>query len=101
MLVQQVAKNSPAARLGLRAGQIPVDLAGSNVILGGDIVLMVNDIRIESPDSIARIRDSLRSYEPGDPMVIEILRAGNRERLELASASKSVGELPAHLRVRD
>lgn len=82
MLVQQVAGASPAARLGLQAGRIPINLDGQTVVLGGDIILMVNDIRIDSRDAIRRIRTSLRSFKPGDRMVVEILRAGHRERLE-------------------
>ncbi|MEE8263618.1 MAG: trypsin-like peptidase domain-containing protein [Gammaproteobacteria bacterium] len=82
LLVQQVAGASPAARLGLQVGRIPINLDGQTVILGGDIILMVNDIRIDSPDAIREIRTSLRSFKPGDRMVVEILRAGHRERLE-------------------
>ena len=82
LLVQQVARASPAARLGLQVGRIPINLDGQTVILGGDIILMVNDIRIDSPDAIREIRTSLRSFKPGDRMVVEILRAGHRKRLE-------------------
>ena len=90
MLVQQVADNSPAARLGLQAGRIPTNIAGQTVILGGDIVLMVNGIRINSPDAIRRIRTSLRSFKPGDRMVVEILRAGHRKQLELTPYTAAV-----------
>ncbi len=92
MLVQQVAGASPAARLGLQAGRIPINLEGQGqtVILGGDIVLMVNDIRINSPEAISRIRTSLRSFKPGDRMVVEILRAGQREQLELTPYTAAI-----------
>ena len=90
MLVQQVAGASPGARLGLRAGRIPINLDGQMIILGGDIILMVNDIRIDSPDAIRKIRTSLRSFKPGDRMVVEILRAGHRERLETTPYTAAV-----------
>ncbi len=90
MLVQQVAGASPAARLGLQAGRIPINLDGQLVILGGDIILMVNDIRIDSPDAIREIRTSLRSFKAGDRMVVEILRAGHRERLETTPYTAAV-----------
>ncbi|MEE8046997.1 MAG: trypsin-like peptidase domain-containing protein [Dehalococcoidia bacterium] len=83
MLVQQVAHDSPAERLGLKAGRIPITFEGQSTILGGDIVLMVNDIRIDSPESIQRIRKSLRFYKPGERVLVEILRAGRKERLDL------------------
>ncbi len=83
LLVQQVARASPAARLGLRTGHIPISIDGQNVILGGDVILMVNDVRIDSPESIRDIRNALRSFEVGQPLLVEILRAGRKEHLEM------------------
>ena len=78
-----MARASPAARLGLRTGHIPISIDGQNVILGGDVILMVNDVRIDSPESIRDIRNALRSFEVGQPLLVEILRAGRKEHLEM------------------
>src|SRR6266545_2366996 len=39
MLIQYIAKNSPAALMGLRGGTTSATVQGENVILGGDVVL--------------------------------------------------------------
>ncbi len=83
LLVQRVAASSPAARLGLRAGQIPIIFRNENMVLGGDIILSVNDIQVDSPDSIWQIRDSLRSFKTGEPLSVEVFRSGRRDQLEL------------------
>jgi len=83
LLVQQVVASSPAARLGLRAGQIPIIFRDENMVLGGDIILSVNNIQVDSPDSIWQIRDSLRSFKTGDSLRVEVFRSGQRDQLEL------------------
>ena len=82
LLIQQVALESPAAQMGLRAGDIPVDIDGSTILLGGDVILAVNDVRVTEIDSIRAIRDLLRNLEPGERMRLEILRDGARTSVE-------------------
>lgn len=85
LLVQQVVASSPAARLGLRAGQIPILFKDENMVLGGDIILSVNEIQVDSPDSIWQIRDSLKSFKAGDSLRVEVYRSGRRDQLELTA----------------
>jgi hypothetical protein len=56
LLVQQVADNSPAARLGLQPGEIKSQIGLNEVFLGGDIILEVVGIkRFRSGSSICRV----------------------------------------------
>ena len=45
-LVQQVAENSPAARLGLRPEGIKSQIGSNEMFLGGDIILKVVGIEV-------------------------------------------------------
>jgi S1-C subfamily serine protease len=75
MLVQRVARNSPAALMGLRGGTMKATLGGENVVLGGDIVLTVQGIPF-SIKNYEKIRDVVSRLETGDLIKVKILRAG-------------------------
>ncbi len=42
LLVQRVAKGSPADKAGLRGGSVPARIVGREVLLGGDLILEIN-----------------------------------------------------------
>ena len=44
MLVQHVAKDSPAAMIGVQGGSVRATIEGENLVLGGDIILEVQGI---------------------------------------------------------
>ncbi len=74
-LVQKVAANSPAARIGLRSSRIPATIAGQDVLIGGDIILAIDDIEI-SPDMMTEIRAKTADFDRGDTLRLKVLRAG-------------------------
>ena len=77
LLVQRMAKDSPAALMGLRPGRVPAVIGGEEVLLGGDIVLFVGDYQVRSEaEQVARIDDSLRQLKSGDTFVVRVLREG-------------------------
>jgi S1-C subfamily serine protease len=82
MLVQYVAKNSPAALMGLRGGITKATFDGENVVLGGDIVLAVQGIPF-SIKNYEKIQDVVSRLKPGDLVNVKILRGG--EQLELSA----------------
>ncbi len=41
ILIQYVAKNSPADRAGLVGGTIPVKIYGMDILLGGDLIIQI------------------------------------------------------------
>ena len=83
LLVQYVAKNSPAALMGLRGGTTKATLFdGETVILGGDIVLAVQGIPL-SIKNYERIQDVVSRLNPGDLVNVKLLRGG--ERVELST----------------
>ncbi len=74
-LVQKVAANSPAARLGLMPSKIPAIIAGEPILIGGDIILAIEDLQI-SLDMMADIRRQLPDLKRGSMIKLTILRAG-------------------------
>lgn len=76
-LVQKVAANSPSDRLGILGGTIRAVIQGQEVILGGDIILAINDIPMTPGDeSFDRIFANISRLKKGDKMTSKILRAG-------------------------
>ena len=91
-LVQRIGEGSIGSRLGMNGGTLQVTIQGADVLLGGDVILSVNDIDVAVPsavDSVAlgegdnydRIFNSISSLKPGDPVVLKVLRAGKVMKL--------------------
>ena len=74
-LVEQVAENSPAARLGLQPGGINSQIGLHKMLLGGDIVLEVAGIQV-SEDCYQKIQSRLSHMKPVDVITVRVLRAG-------------------------
>ena len=81
LLVQAIASGSPADRIGLRAGTVRATIGDDDLIVGGDIILEVEDIPLEGPEGYLLVRRTITSLPPGEPVTITILRAGVRLKL--------------------
>ncbi|MGD8375067.1 MAG: trypsin-like peptidase domain-containing protein [Acidobacteriota bacterium] len=91
MLIQRVAAGSPAARLGLRGGTIPMWIDGEEILIGGDVILAVEGITAEDEESFGRIVELVRSLEPGQEISVTVLRDGQTTGLK---GSFLEGEVP-------
>jgi serine protease Do len=91
-LVQRIGDGSIGSRLGIKGGTFQVTVQGADVLLGGDVILSVNEIDVTVPsavesvalgegDNYDRIFNSLSSLKPGDPVVLKVLRAGKVVKL--------------------
>ncbi|MDR4495678.1 MAG: trypsin-like peptidase domain-containing protein [Nitrospirales bacterium] len=84
LLVQRVANDSPASRLGLRAGSIVATIDGKPLLIGGDIVLQVQGIPlIGDLSSYTLIRERVGRLRVGDIMTVRVLREGETHELRL------------------
>ncbi len=81
LMVQQIAADSPASRIGLRPGTIPGTIEGKSFLLGGDIILAVQGREIGS-ESYETLQARLRALPAGSPISLEVLRDGQRVSLE-------------------
>jgi serine protease Do len=75
-LVKSVAKGSPAAEVGLRGGSTLATIGGTQIVLGGDIILSIGGIPVKSAADLFKIRDLLAGLKPGAPLEAKVLRAG-------------------------
>ena len=74
-MIQKVASRSPAARLGLVPSRIPANIAGQRLLIGGDIILEIDDVEI-TPGVMADLRHKLPQMPPGSIIRLKVLRAG-------------------------
>jgi S1-C subfamily serine protease len=84
LLVQRVAEGSPAERLGLRGGSLPIRIGDDYLLLGGDVVLSVDGIALGDAGAYEDIRQRLIEARKGRPLKVTVLRAG--EIVELLGA---------------
>jgi serine protease Do len=75
-LVKGVAKDSPGERAGLRPGTVPGMIDGKEMVLGGDILLSIDDIPLLSAADVAKVRERLNSLSPGTTIKATVMRLG-------------------------
>jgi S1-C subfamily serine protease len=88
-LVQQAYPGSPAARAGLKGGQTQAQVGGQQVLLGGDIIVKVNDKDIQGMDDVVA---AVNEAKPGDTVKLGILRDGKPQDI-----SVQLGERPTQI----
>ena len=86
-LVQRIGEGSVGSRLRINGGTLRVTIQGTDLLLGGDIILSVNDIDVTAPtmtesfalgagDSYDRTVNTIGSLKAGDQLVLKVLREG-------------------------
>jgi len=76
LLVQRVVMNSPAYDMGLQGGNIIATINQQELLIGGDIILEVNNISFAEKLAVSKIRENLITMIEGDTVIFKILRAG-------------------------
>jgi S1-C subfamily serine protease len=92
ILVERVAKGSPAAALGLRPGELSATIAGVSLTLGGDIILAINGVTVGSPGAAQRIKEILQSLTGSDELAVRVLRDG--DTMTISRRASSIGYAP-------
>jgi len=77
-LVQHVVKNSPAGVSGIQGGFRKVIINDEELMLGGDIILSVDDIVVENMDSVLKIFLNLEAAGSTARHKITVLRGGEK-----------------------
>ena len=77
LLIQRVADNSPAHEMGLEPSMIPVKIGREKILIGGDIVLEVQGVRLSTKvEDVCQIRDTMGGLHQGGSLEIKVLRGG-------------------------
>ncbi|MEM6733849.1 MAG: hypothetical protein AAF658_19970, partial [Myxococcota bacterium] len=77
----------PAARAGLRGGDIEAIVGGITLQLGGDLIVKVGDLGVSET---AQVHEYLTSLNAGDVIPYTILRSGKRMRIDVTIESITV-----------
>ena len=86
VLIQQVLEGSPADQAGLRGSYKSVTINGLPVLIGGDIIVRMNGQPITS---IGELEQALSEYQPGDVVMLSILRDGDQMEVEVTLGKTS------------
>jgi len=76
LLVQRVVINSPAFDMGLKGSQMISIIDEQEILIGGDVILAVNDISLADKMAATKIRQNLIDMNKGDLVTFKVLRAG-------------------------
>jgi serine protease Do len=82
MLVMHVPKNTPAYFMGLKGGYVKMTIGELEIMAGGDIILGVDGIPLDSQENLEKIIDHLNALPSQAKYRIKILRGGKTEELE-------------------
>jgi len=84
-LVQTVQSGSPAAKAGIKGGDITAQLAGGQLELGGDIIVAVEGKAIAAADELS---NAVAAKRPGDRIKLTILRQNKRRDISVTLGSR-------------
>jgi serine protease Do len=77
LLIENVVLLSPAGSSGLKGGMYPFPTQGGEILmLGGDIILAVNNISLAYPENFEKVSESLMNKNRGETFTLKVLRAG-------------------------
>lgn len=92
-LVETVEPGSPAEKIKLRGGSLPVKIGMEEYLLGGDVITRVNGEPLTDMNTVARIAQSLKV---GDKVELEYWREGQVQTVEVVLPERPI--LPGDVR---
>lgn len=92
-LVEAVEPNSPAGTAGIVGGRMPVKIGTRTLILGGDVIIAINDIALDGLESLQRAFDLVRI---GARVRLKVFRQGKTitTEFEITERPLQPGDVP-------
>jgi len=84
-LVQAVTAGSPAAKAGLKGGDITAQVGGTPVALGGDIIIKVDGRTVKTANDLSAI---VSRHKAGDTVSIEFVRDHKTRTVQITLAKR-------------
>lgn len=81
ILVQNVTKDSPAYFMGMKGGYINALIGEHQLTIGGDIILSIDDVKLDNEKQIKKAINHLNSMSKGQKYRISVLRNGEIKEL--------------------
>jgi S1-C subfamily serine protease len=85
-LLLNVSPDSPAAEAGLQPSERQVEIDGTAVSVGGDVITAIEGTEVRSTDDL--ITYLARHGEVGEPVTLEVLRAGDEVAVTATLAAR-------------
>lgn len=85
-LVTNVSPNSPAEKAGIQGGDTLVNVNGEDILIGGDIIMGIDNINVRKIDDI--LTHLGREKKVGDQVVLTVLRGNQIETKTLTLESR-------------
>jgi len=76
-LVSSVTPSSPAYFLGIRGGYLKSTIGRQEFLVGGDIILSIDNIKIDSIESVTKAWEVLRNKKQYETVTFKVLRSGS------------------------
>ena len=93
ILVENVADFSPADEMGLHGGNIPVNILGEEIILGGDIIIAIDSLPCATPEDLVNITKLMDSKKNGDVIKVKVIRGAVVKTLNWAIRKQPLPEI--------
>ncbi|WOH37310.1 trypsin-like peptidase domain-containing protein [Thalassotalea fonticola] len=81
MLIQHVVPATLADKLGFQGGYLNVMIGRTPVLLGGDIILEVDGIKLKKLEDAMKLRQRFSNYKKGDKVKFVYLRNGVKDEV--------------------
>ncbi|MEM1506959.1 MAG: trypsin-like peptidase domain-containing protein [Candidatus Bathyarchaeia archaeon] len=88
-LITQVISGSPADKAGLRGGTRVAYIAGERVVIGGDIIIAINNVKITGIDDLSSYLEE--NTAPGQIVNMTIIRGNEKMILKVELGSRPLG----------
>lgn len=79
-MIAEVVKGGPADRAGLKGGNQRVQVGNMIVIVGGDVVVKVDQQEVKTHDDLIRY---IREKRPGDTILLKVYRKGDFKEIKV------------------
>jgi len=90
-LVESVEAGTPAAKAGIRGGNLEVQTSGGKVAVGGDIIVKAGGQTINSAEDLSSV---IGSHKAGETISVEVLRASGNGKYEHKTLSVALAPRP-------
>ena len=91
LLIIDVEDGSPAATMGLRAGQLDVTIEGEPWVLGGDILVAVNGQDVKTSEQYAKVIQQLKANQS---IELRVVRDGEYQTRTVTLAERPTPSTP-------
>ncbi len=84
-LIVEVVEDSPADNAGILPGEREAEIRGSELLVGGDVIVGIDDERITQ---LSEVLNYLTKKDVGDTINVHVIRDGEEKSLELTLDSR-------------